>query len=151
MESNPIAANKFITRRGLVNCFDHCNTPEQIIVVPERFDRRGLALTTLFFFVCFGEGKKDPNIKSGPSSTSQRNALNGVSLAGRRWPNIECWLGTFVISHRIRASIATKPFRFVFRGGGRCFLTPCPSLWISADVLTQFPATNICFLSGYVL
>ena len=34
---------------------------------------------------------------------------------------------------------------------GRCFLTPCPSLWISAGAFTQFPATNICFLSGYVL
>ena len=72
MESNPIAANKFITRRGLVNCFDHCNTPEQIIVVPERFDRRGLALTTLFSLFCFGEGRKDPNIKSEPSSRPAR-------------------------------------------------------------------------------
>ena len=40
--------------------------------------------------------------------------LNGVSLAGKLWPNIECWLGSFAIFHRIWSSISKKPFA----GGG---------------------------------
>ena len=45
--------------------------------------------------------------------------LNGVSPAGPWWPNIECWLGSFVIFQGIRTSIAKKPYIFViFQGGG---------------------------------
>ena len=45
--------------------------------------------------------------------------LNGVLLAGPCWPNIECWLGSFVIFQGIQSSIAKKPFIFViFQGGG---------------------------------
>ena len=45
--------------------------------------------------------------------------LNGVSPAGRWWPNIECWLGSFVIFQGIRTSIAKKPYIFViFQWGG---------------------------------
>ena len=44
---------------------------------------------------------------------------NSVSLAGQWWPNIECWLGNFVIFQVIRTGIANKPFIFViFQGGG---------------------------------
>ena len=44
---------------------------------------------------------------------------NGVSLAGRRWPNTEFWLNSFVIFQGIRTSIAKKPYIFViFQGGG---------------------------------
>ena len=45
--------------------------------------------------------------------------LNSVSLAGRWWPNNECWNGSFVIFQRIRTSIAKKPYIFViFQGRG---------------------------------
>ena len=45
--------------------------------------------------------------------------INGVSLACRLWPNIECWLGGFVLFQGIRASIAMKPYIYViFKGGG---------------------------------
>ena len=45
--------------------------------------------------------------------------LNGVLLAGRWWPNIECWLGSFVVFQGIRTSIAKKPYIFViFQGAG---------------------------------
>ena len=56
---------------------------------------------------------------------------NGVSLAGRWWPNIECWISSFVIFQGIQASIATKPFIFVIfqRGGGGGGRSP---LWIRA-------------------
>ena len=43
---------------------------------------------------------------------SQRN-LNGVSLAARWWPNIECWLGF----QRFWTSIAMKPYIFTFFSG----------------------------------
>ena len=44
--------------------------------------------------------------------------LNGVSLAGRWWPYIEFWLGSFVIFQGIRTSIAIKNpiFLRVFSG-----------------------------------
>ena len=45
--------------------------------------------------------------------------LNGVLLAGRRWPNNECWLGSFVIFQGIGTIIAKKTYIFViFQGGG---------------------------------
>ena len=38
---------------------------------------------------------------------------------GRRWPNIECWLSSFVIFQGIRTSTTKKTFSFViFQGGG---------------------------------
>ena len=45
--------------------------------------------------------------------------LNGVSLAGRWWPNIKCWLRSFVVYSGNPTSIAKKPYIFViFQGGG---------------------------------
>ena len=45
--------------------------------------------------------------------------LNGVSLAGLWWPNIEFFLGSFMIFQGIWTSIAMKPNIFViFQGGG---------------------------------
>ena len=49
---------------------------------------------------------------------------------GPRWPNIECWLGSFVVLQGNRTSIAKKPYSFaIFEGGGggRDSLFP---LWI---------------------
>ena len=47
-----------------------------------------------------------------------KTPLNGVSLAGRCWPNIECWLGSFVIFQGILTSIA-KTLNFCdFSGEG---------------------------------
>ena len=50
----------------------------------------------LFFCFVFlswwGEGESKYRLKSGPSLARERNAINGVSLAGRWWPNIECRL-----------------------------------------------------------
>ena len=55
--------------------------------------------------------------------------LNGLLLACRWWPNIECWLGRFF--HGIQTSIAMKPYIFVIfqRGSGS---TVPPPLWIRA-------------------
>ena len=49
-------------------------------------------------------------------------------LAGRWWPNIECWIGSIVI---LRGSgpvlLRKEPYIFViFQGGGGGVRTPCP-------------------------
>ena len=59
-------------------------------------------------------------------SPSAKRHLNGVSLAGRWWPNIECWLESFVIFQRTRTSIAKKPYIFVIFQGGPDSLSPPP-------------------------
>ena len=58
---------------------------------------------------------------NGPSSTH-------LSLAGRRWFNIECWLGSFVIFQGTGNSIAKKTYIFVIfqGGGGGGVRTTCP-------------------------
>ena len=49
---------------------------------PESFIRGGPTLT---FFVCYlvDEGREDPNIT--------------IRWPASEWPNIECWLGSFVL------------------------------------------------------
>ena len=44
------------------------------------------------------------------------------------WPNIECWLGSFVIFQGIWTSIAKKPYIFVIFQGGPDPLSPPPPL-----------------------
>ena len=35
------------------------------------------------------------SLKAGHDRPASETLLNGVSLAGRRWPNVECWLSSF--------------------------------------------------------
>ena len=81
--------------------------------------------TCAFFFSLVDEGREDPNaIISGPSLARQQNS---ISLVGRWWPNIECWLGSFVVLQGIRTSVAKKPYIFCdFSGGGGGVQTPPP-------------------------
>ena len=58
-------------------------------------------------------------------SPPAKRHLNGVSLAGRWWPKIECCLGSFVVLHGIRTSTAKKTYIFVIFQGG---LDPRPCL-----------------------
>ena len=59
-----------------------------------------------------------------PASKTKRH-LNGVSLAGQRWPNMECWPGSFVVFQGIRTSIAKKTYNIViFQGGGDALSPP---------------------------
>ena len=83
------------------------------------FCQRGSEFETFFLA---DEGIDNPNITHykwaiiGPPA---KRHLNGVSLAGRRSLNIECWLGRFVIFQGIRTSIAKKTYIFgIFQGGG---------------------------------
>ena len=63
-------------------------------------------LTKIFF----DEGRKriQLTLKVAIIGTPTKRYLNDVSLAGRRWPNIECWLGNFVIFQGIQTSTAKK-------------------------------------------
>ena len=89
------------------------------------FARGGLTLTT--FFVLFCEGREDPNsTKTGHHQPASETPF--------KWPNNECWLGSFVIFQGIGTSIAKKPYICVIfqRGGG--VWTPCHPLWIHTSV-----------------
>ena len=65
---------------------------------------------TSFFLV--DERRKDPNTtKRAIIGPPAKRHLNGVSLVGRWWPNIECCFGSFVVVlQRIRTSFAKKPY-----------------------------------------
>ena len=43
--------------------------------------------------------------------------LNGVSLAGRSWPVMECWLGSLVIS-KGSGPVLQNPYNVIFQGVG---------------------------------
>ena len=67
-----------------------------------KFCQRGSIFDNSFFYIFFhlvDEGIEDPNYnyKRAIIGATAKRHLNGVSLAGRWWPNIECWLGSFVI------------------------------------------------------
>ena len=56
--------------------------------------------------------------KSGPSAAHQWNAMKWYFSVGWRWPNIEFWLGSFVIFLGIRTTINKESNSFVIFQGG---------------------------------
>ena len=91
------------------------------------FVRGGSTLTTFFFLFVWSmsEGGSKYHLTRAILGPLAKRHINGVSRAWRRWPNIECWLGSFVIFQGIWTSIAKKPYIFViFHGGG--VRTPWP-------------------------
>ena len=71
---------------------------------------------------------KNKNIifKIRRSKVTDYAVLSGVSLAGRIWPNIECCLGSFVITQGQPDCIAKELYSFMifqWEGGG-CGLDP---------------------------
>ena len=89
----------------------------------ESFVKGGLSLTdffVLFFGLYFGfKCMRGGHFKQANIGQPAKRHLNGVLLAGRWWPNIECWLVSFEIFQGIRTSIAYKTYIFViFLGGG---------------------------------
>ena len=102
----------------------------------ECFVRRGPNLITfwccffLLFFSWWGERGSKYRYKWAIIGLSAKRHFNGDSLAGRWWPNIKCWLGSFVNFLGIWTSTAKKPFIFViFHGRGSGPPAP-PPLWI---------------------
>ena len=82
-------------------------------------------LTLFFIFVIF---LAEEGISGAIIGTPAKRHLNGVSLACRRWPNIECWLGSFVIFMGFGPVLLENPIFFViFQGGAD---TQPPPLWI---------------------
>ena len=67
----------------------------------------------VFFFSCWGERGSKYLCKWAIIHPPAKCHLNGVCLVCRWCPNIECWLGSFVIFQGVRTSIAKKPYNFV--------------------------------------
>ena len=117
-------------------------TLESWILKSRKFFSEGVQLW-LFFLSWWG--REDPNTtKSGPSSARSETPLNGVSLAGRWWSNIECWLGRFDVLQGIRTSIAKKPYIFVIFQGVRTPNHPLPPPYLYPRMIVIFnPRLNI--------
>ena len=116
----------------------HCH------ILPMRGSRKicqGVHPDSFFFFFFFFLGgggllveKKGfkYHYKRAIFGTPAKRHLNGVSLVSRWWPNMECWLGSFVIFLGIRTSSAKESYIFCdFSGGSR----PPVSLSGSAHVV----------------
>ena len=87
-----------------------------------------LWLCFFFFLSWWGEKGSKYLYKWAIIDQPVKRHLNGISLAGQWWPNIECWLGSFVVLQEIRSSIGKKPYIFlIFQGG---VWTPFLPLWI---------------------
>ena len=61
-----------------------------------KFCQRGPNFDNVFFSLIRG-GRIQISLLAGHQRPPAKRHLNGVSPVGRRWPNIECWLGSFVI------------------------------------------------------
>ena len=93
----------------------------------------------LFYFMLMIGGWSKISLKAGHHRPTSETPLNGVSLACRRWPNIEYWVGSFVIFQGTWTSIDNESFIF----GGRGPL-PLP-LWIftsTCSMNTKFYLLN---------
>ena len=101
-----------------------------------KFCQRGSKFDNVFFSWWGDRGSKY-HYKWAIIGPPVKRHLNDVSLVGRWWPNIECWLGIFVIFRGIRTSIAKKPNIFVIFQGGGGFRTPCRPLWIRPCILNK--------------
>ena len=62
-----------------------------------KFCQRGSKIDGFFLSLMRVGRIQIPHYKRAINGPSAKRHLNGVSLAGRWWPNIECWIGSFVI------------------------------------------------------
>ena len=90
-----------------------------------KFCQRGVQLWQVMLCCWWGEGGSKYHYERAIIAPPAKRHLNGVSLACQWWPNVDCWLGSFVIFQGIRTSIVKKPCFCEFSGGG--VLTPVPS------------------------
>ena len=104
----------------------------------------------VFFFFFRGErGSKQIHFERAKIDPPAKRHLNGVLLAGRKWPKTECWLGSLVIFQGIRTSITKTSYMFViFRGRGSGSFpplsTPLDPLMSQIRMLEQHPASVAC-------
>ena len=109
-----------------------------------KFWQRGSNYDNALLFNWWGEGGTKYHYKRVNIGPPAKRHLNGVLLACRWWPNIECWLGSFVIFQGIRTSIAKKPYilRFFRRwGSGHCPPPPSGSAMQEQEDLQWLPFT----------
>ena len=78
-----------------------------------------------FSLVWWGEEGSKYHYKWAIIGLPTKHHSNGVSLAGRWWPNIECWIGSFVILRGSRPVFLRNQIFLEFSRGGRVW-TPCP-------------------------
>ena len=118
----------------------------------------GVHFWRFFFYLIFSKYHEKRAIIGPPA----KRHLNGVSLACQWWPNIECWLGSFMIIQGILTSIAKKPYIFViFQAGGEVPdpLPPLPPLdprmsrWQKSPLtrkgLTRSEIVNVAIIRRY--
>ena len=95
---------------------------------PDSFVRGCPTLTIflLYFLVKAGWERIQILLLAGHHLPASKSYLNGVSLACRWWPNIECWLGSFVIFRGTGPILLGNPlFLWFFRTGP----DPLSPLW----------------------
>ena len=110
-----------------------------------KFCQRGSNFDVLgVFFSWWGEGGSKYHYKLAIIGPSAKHHLNDISLACRCWPNIEWWLGSFVI---FRGSGPILLWNSIFLWFFRGVWPPAP-LWICAWVFS-FLQESIC--CGYSL
>ena len=111
------------------------------------FSDGGPTLTT-YFFCWWWERWFKYQYKRAIIGPAAKRHLNGVSLAGHWWPNIESLLGSCVILQGIRTSMAKKPYIFVIFQGRSGPPVPPPPPSGSAHVSYNVPPTSILHLDS---
>ena len=105
-----------ITPEGKITCVD-----------PESFARGDPTFFFSFFFSLMREEESKYHYSWSIIGPPARRHLNGVSLVGRWWPNIEWWIGSLVILRGSGPVLLRNPIFLSFSRGVRI---PCPLLWI---------------------
>ena len=130
-------------------CYSHAQSIDSGMM-NDQIKRLFLARADSFFFCCcffswwWYKGSKC-RFKLAIIRPPAKRHLNGVSLACRWWPNIECYLGSLVPFQGIRTSIAMKPYIFVIFQG---VLIPFHPLWIHPCLgPTRYPRKHVYKIS----
>ena len=127
--------SKFVFHKSIAgNVFNLLNTVHlenkfiSITCVDENFVRGGPTFMFLFldWLGMMREEASKYHYQRAINSPPAKRHLNGLSQ-GQWWPNIECWIGSFVI---LRGSGPVLLRNHIFLSFSRGVLTPCHPLWI---------------------
>ena len=107
-----------------------------------KLDQRGSNFVKVFFLVD-EEGGSKYHYKRAIIRLSVKHHSNGVSLACRWWPNIECWLGNFVIFRGSGQVLPGNPIFLWFFRGGPDPCPPPPPLWTLHSLISVIVVHNL--------